>query len=111
MFNSLGQKEISLIFDLLLDDLNKRLSGKGMAMMVSPKLKRWLIERGYDSKNGARPLRRTIQNELERVVADQIISGKLRRGDIVRADLKGDKIVLVQQSEHASSRRSTAKVS
>ena len=111
MFNSLGQKEISLIFDLLLDDLNKRLSGKGMAMMVSPKLKRWLIERGYDSKMGARPLRRTIQNELERVVADQIISGKLRRGDIVRADLKGDKIVLVQQSEHASSRRSTAKVS
>ena len=111
MFNSLGQKEISLIFDLLLDDLNKRLSGKGMAMMVSPKLKRWLIERGYDSKMGARPLRRTIQNELERVVADQIISGKLRRGDIVRADLKGDKVVLVQQSEHASSRRSTAKVS
>ena len=111
MFNSLGQKEISLIFDLLLDDLNKRLSGKGMAMIVSPKLKRWLIERGYDSKMGARPLRRTIQNELERVVADQIISGKLRRGDIVRADLKGEKIVLVQQSEHASSRRSTAKVS
>ena len=111
MFNSLGQKEISLIFDLLLDDLNKRLSGKGMAMMVSPKLKRWLIERGYDSKMGARPLRRTIQNELERVVADQIISGKLRRGDIVRADLKGDKVVLVQQSERASSRRSTVKVS
>ena len=111
MFNSLGQKEISLIFDLLLDDLNKRLSGKGMAMMVSPKLKRWLIERGYDSKMGARPLRRTIQNELERVVADQIIGGKLRRGDIVRADLKGDKVVLVQQSERASSRRSTVKVS
>ena len=83
----------------------------GMAMMVSPKLKRWLIERGYDSKNGARPLRRTIQNELERVVADQIINGKLRRGDIVRADLKGDKVVLVQQSERASSRRSTVKVS
>ena len=111
MFNSLGQKEISLIFDLLLDDLNKRLSGKGMAMMVSPKLKRLLIERGYDSKMGARPLRRTIQNELERVVADQIIGGKLRRGDIVRADLKGDKVVLVQQSERASSRRSTVKVS
>lgn len=111
MFNSLGQKEMSLIFDLLLDDLNKRLSGKGMAMMVSPKLKRWLIERGYDSKMGARPLRRTIQNELERVVADQIIGGKLRRGDIVRADLKGDKVVLVQQSERASSRRSTVKVS
>ena len=111
MFNSLEQKEIRLIFDLLLDDLNKRLSGKGMAMMVSPKLKRWLIERGYGSKNGARPLRRTIQNELERVVADQIISGKLRRGDIVRADLKGDKVVLVQQSERASSRRSTVKVS
>ena len=111
MFNSLGQKEISLIFDLLLDDLNKRLSGKGMAMMVSPKLKRWLIERGYDSKMGARPLRRTIQNELERAVADQIIGGKLRRGDIVRADLKGDKVVLVQQSERASSRRSTVKVS
>ena len=111
MFNSLGQKEISPIFDLLLDDLNKRLSGKGMAMMVSPKLKRWLIERGYDSKMGARPLRRTIQNELERVVADQIIGGKLRRGDIVRADLKGNKVVLVQQSERASSRRPTVKVS
>lgn len=108
LFSSLGGKELRAILDIMIDKLSQQLTNRGIGLTLSPRLKRWLIERGSDSKYGARPLRRTIQDDLEKVIADQIISGKIRRGDIVRADLRGDTVVLIPQEEarSSSSRRS-----
>ena len=108
LFSSLGGKELRAILDIMIDKLSQQLINRGIGLTLSPRLKRWLIERGSDSKYGARPLRRTIQDDLEKVIADQIISGKIRRGDIVRADLRGDTVVLIPQEEarSSSSRRS-----
>ena len=107
MFNSLGQKEVGSIFDLLTTDLNQRLTNKGIALLITPRLKRHLVEQGYDDKYGARPLRRVIQNELERPIADQIIAGQIKRGDIVRADWKSGAVVLTTKSQSEAVRRRT----
>ena len=109
LFNSLGDKEISAIFDLAMSNLNERLAGQGVALLITPKLKKWLINKGSDSRYGARPLRRTIQDELERVVADQMIAGKIRRGDVVKADLKSGKVELIQQTEPSGSKAKVTK--
>ena len=107
MFNSLGQKEVGSIFDLLTTDLNQRLTNKGIALLITPRLKRHLVEQGYDDKYGARPLRRVIQNELERPIADQIIAGQIKRGDIVRADWKAGAVALTTKSQSGAVRRRT----
>ena len=46
LFNSLGDKEISAIFDLAMSNLNERLAGQGVALLITPKLKKWLINKG-----------------------------------------------------------------
>lgn len=105
MFNSLGQKEVGAIFDLLTTELNQRLASRGIALLITPRLKRHLTQQGYDEKYGARPLRRVIQNELERPIADQIIAGQIKQGDVVRADLKGGVVVLSTKAAADTTRR------
>lgn len=105
LFNSLGNKELSAIFDLAIGDLNQRLADKGVALLISPKLKKWLIQQGSDTKYGARPLRRALQDNLERVIAEQLIAGKIRAGDVIKADLVAGKVVLAQQAEQSTSHR------
>ena len=56
-------------------------------------VKELLIEKGYDEKYGARPLRRTIQNHLEDKMAEEILDGHIKSGDKVKADRDGDEIV------------------
>ena len=110
MFNSLGQKEVGSIFDLLTTDLNQRLTNKGIALLITPRLKRHLVEQGYDDKYGARPLRRVIQNELERPIAIKLLLVRSARrycagGLEKRCGSSNDKITV-----RAVRRRTTTKV-
>lgn len=98
-FDSLTRAEIGKIFDLLIDDLNQRLAAKGVAVVVAPAAKKQLIAKGYEPKFGARPLRREIQNELEDLIAEEMISRKISRGDVVRADCRDGKITLEKVKE------------
>ena len=61
---------------------------------MDPSAKKWLIERGFDAKNGARPLRRTIEDRLEHKIAEGILSGEFERGMQLEADVKADEIVM-----------------
>lgn len=99
MFNSLSDREMGQILEIMLEQLNDRLMDRGVVLTVSAKLKHWLAKKGYDRRYGARPLRRVLQDELERVIADQLIVGKIKRGDIIKADLRNDQIVITQQTE------------
>ena len=105
MFNSLSQKEVGAIFDLLTTELNQRLASRGIAPLITPRLKRHLTRQRKKKKYGARPLRRVIQNELERPIADQIIAGQIKQGDVVRADLKGGVVVLSTKAAVDTTRR------
>jgi len=74
--------------------LRKRLATKHLGIKITDKAKAWLIDVGYDPKNGARPLRRAIEDHVESLVSDAIISEKLKAGDIIKIDLKDKKLTL-----------------
>ena len=93
-FRALTRKEVSKIFDRIIDDLRERLVKKGIALVVKPSAKRLLIDHGYDKLNGARPLRRVIEDELEHDIAEGVINGEYEKGAVVTASAKRGKVVL-----------------
>lgn len=91
-FRALTPKEVSKIFDNLIDELQERLVQKGLSITIKPTAKRALIQKGYDEKFGARPLRRAIQDELEHPLAEGILDEKYERGSILTVTARGGKI-------------------
>jgi len=87
VFHPLTEKQVSQIFDIMLDDLRKRVLTKGIGLRVSDKAKNYVIKIGYDPKNGARPLRRAIEDNFEALISDELLTGKLKKGDIINIDL------------------------
>lgn len=87
VFHSLTEKQVEQIFDTMLDDLKKRLASKSLGLKITPAVKSWLIKQGYDPKNGARPLRRAIEDYLETLISDAIIKDELKKGDIINIDI------------------------
>ena len=97
VFHELTRKDVEKIFDNLMNDLKKRLATKGIGLKVDEKAKNYLIEEGYDPKNGARPLRRKIEEEVESLLSEEIIAGNLKKGDIPTLKLAGKKLKLVKE--------------
>ncbi|MDR2376146.1 MAG: ATP-dependent chaperone ClpB [Treponema sp.] len=86
IFKRLGREEIRKIVDIQISRLVRRLLERRIALSLSPAARELLAERGYDPLFGARPLKRTIQGELENPLAKAIIAGKIVEGDRVTAD-------------------------
>ena len=97
VFHALTRKNVEKIFDNLMNDLKKRLATKGIGLKVSEEAKNYLIEKGYDPKNGARPLRRKIEEEVESLLSEEIIAEKLKKGDIPTLKLVNKKLKLVKE--------------
>jgi len=91
-FRALTRKEIGKIFDNLINELQERLIHKGIHLVIQPTAKRLLIEKGYDEKFGARPLRRAIQDLLEHKIADGILSGEYEKGSVLTITAKNGEI-------------------
>lgn len=101
VFHALTKPEVGKIFDLLVDDIRRRLQRKGFGLVVEPRAKRWLIDKGYDEKNGVRPLRRVLQNEVEHAIAEGLLDERWQTGDILVVTLKKDTIVIGATHETA----------
>ncbi|MCA9346549.1 ATP-dependent Clp protease ATP-binding subunit [Candidatus Saccharibacteria bacterium] len=99
VFKPLSKTDTVKIVDLLINELNSRLVRKGVAVELTKNAKELLVEKGYDDKNGARPLRRLIQDEIEDVIADKLISSELTKGDILNIDTKASKLVFKNKKE------------
>lgn len=97
VFHALTRENVEKIFDNLIDDLRKRLATKGIGIKIDKKAKDYLIENGYDPKNGARPLRREIEDKVESLLSEEIIAGNLVKGDIPVLKLSGKKLKLVKE--------------
>ena len=96
VFHALTKKDVEKIFDNLIDDLKKRIATKGIGLKVSPEAKEYLISEGYDPKNGARPLRRCIEDKVESLLSEGIISEQFVKGDIPELKLVKGELKLVK---------------
>ena len=90
VFHQLSPEEIITIVDLMLAKLDERLRDKDMGLEMTPAAKHLLASKGYDPVLGARPLRRTIQREIEDVLSEKILFGEVRPGQIVLVDAVGE---------------------
>ncbi len=93
-FRALTRSEIRKILTRLLDDVRNRLVTQGIGLDVSPAAKRWLIDRGFDARHGARPLRRAIEDNIEHMVAEAILDGRLERGATAKIDVAHKELTL-----------------
>ncbi len=93
VFHSLKKEHIGKIIDIMLDESKKQLEEKDMTFIIRESAKNFLIEKGYDEKYGARPLRRTIQRELEDPLANEILKGVFKKGSKITVNYRDKKIV------------------
>jgi ATP-dependent Clp protease ATP-binding subunit ClpB len=84
IFHPLGKEELTSIVDILLRHVERRLADKGYSLEVSPEARAYLAEVGYHPDFGARPLKRTIQRELEDPLALKILAGEFHEGDHIQ---------------------------
>jgi ATP-dependent Clp protease ATP-binding subunit ClpA len=92
-FNQLSPEVMWLVVDKFVREVETQLREKKVRIELSEAARRWLGERGYDPKFGARPLGRVIQTELKDKLADEILFGKLAKGGLARVDVADDTLV------------------
>ncbi len=90
VFHQLTETEIVQIVDLMIANLEKRLEEQDMAIELTPAAKALLAHRGYDTSLGARPLRRTIQRDIEDPLSEKMLFGDMNPGSIVLVDVATD---------------------
>ena len=90
VFHQLTEAEIVQIVDLMIAQLDERLRAKDMGIELTVSAKALLAKRGYDPVLGARPLRRTIQRELEDVLSEKMLFGDLKAGEIILVDVSDE---------------------
>ena len=95
VFHQLSESEIIQIVDLMIAGLDERLRAQDMTIELTTEAKALLAKRGYDPLLGARPLRRTIQREIEDVLSEKILFGDVKPGEITLVDvtISGDEEV------------------
>jgi len=94
LFKPLTLDEITVIVDLLLVDLNKRLADRRVTVTLDPKAREWAALKGYDPVFGARPLKRFLQRQVETKLARALISGAISEGQTVTFSVKDDDLVM-----------------
>jgi ATP-dependent Clp protease ATP-binding subunit ClpC len=107
IFNSLEQKDIRKIVDIELKDLILRIQKLGYEIEISEDAKDFLSVEGFDSKYGARPLKRAIQKHVEDLIAGHVVNNSLKEGDLITVncikDVKALELKISQKSEASSS--------
>ena len=92
VFNSLASQDIEKIATLMLRDVQSRIEGLGIKIEFDPSVPALLAKEGFDPIYGARPLRRAIVRMVEDIFSTEMLEGKFRSGDFVRAVAKDNKI-------------------
>ena len=104
IFKSLGKEDMHEIVDLELKSVSDRLRERDLVFEFSEEAKSFLIENGYDEKYGARPLRRAVEKHLEDSLAEAILSGEIKPGELIKVTLAEDeKSLRFEQDQPVSS--------
>ncbi len=93
VFRSLTKTDLRRIIDLELEPIGRRLKDKGIELRVSPEAKDYLLDSGYNPDFGARPLRRTLEREVEDVLSESLLRGEFKGKDVLEVRLSGKKLL------------------
>ena len=99
VFRGLTRKDIFRIIDLQIDELKKRLQKHGVGVQLTSGAKQYLLEHGYDAKNGVRPLRRLIQDTIEDQLALDLLEEKYAKGNIIHIGTRDNELVYATATE------------
>ncbi|MCJ7520714.1 MAG: AAA family ATPase, partial [Dehalococcoidia bacterium] len=86
IFQPLSEDQIRQIVDLMIKEVQARIEDRKISVVLTEEAKSWLAEKGFDPMFGARPLRRTIQREVENPLSNKILLGEFKEGDTVIVD-------------------------
>ncbi len=98
VFRQLTKNEVKDIAEIMLREVFSRISEKGIKLSVTDAFKERLVEEGYNPSYGARPLRRAVMRLLEDSLAEEVLSGRIKDGDIALVDIDENKKVTVKIS-------------
>lgn len=103
VFAALTKKEITEIVEIQLSEVAGRLVDRNIKMIISPEVKKFIVDQGFDPMLGARPLRRAIQRLVEDGMAEEFLKGKFTDGDTIELALVDEAIVFTKvEQEHAA---------
>ena len=97
VFRSLTKEELVQIADLMIAEVQKEAEERKVTFEVTAAAKDYLISKGYDEKNGARPLRRVIQKQIEDELAERYLAGKLTPGTHVLFDFENGEMKIFEK--------------
>ncbi|MDB5165673.1 MAG: clp protease binding subunit [Candidatus Saccharibacteria bacterium] len=98
-FQPLGKSELLQVVDLILKGVNKTLATQKVSVTVSQDAKLFLVEKGYDPRLGARPMRRVVQRAVENTVATQMLQGRASAGSTIEISLEQVQQILGTESQ------------
>jgi ATP-dependent Clp protease ATP-binding subunit ClpC len=98
VFRSLEKDDIAKIVKLEVNKIEERLKEKQIEIVLDKKAYDFLIEKGYDSKYGARPLRQAVEKHIEDPLADHLLEGTFKEGDSIKITMKDDKLRFSKKS-------------
>lgn len=99
VFRALTKKDIFRIIDLQISELASRLQKQGIGVQLTTSAKQYLLDNGYDAKNGVRPLRRLIQDTVEDHIAVALLENKYEKGTIVQVGSKNGQLTYTASTE------------
>ncbi|KAH7388769.1 heat shock protein 78 [Pyrenochaeta sp. MPI-SDFR-AT-0127] len=100
VFRRLSREALRDIVDIRLKELQQRLDDRRITLECPDDAKQWLCDQGYDPKFGARPLNRLIAREIGNGLADKLIRGEIRSGDVAKVTIKADGTGLTVAASH-----------
>ena len=92
VFDPLGKDELLRIVDIMLGEVEQRARENGVEIEADESAKKFILDKGYDPKYGARPLRRTIQRMVEDEISNRLLEGELSAGDRIKVSSDGEKL-------------------
>ncbi len=107
VFHSLSAEHIKEIVGLMLKDVAKRMKENEIEIEVTDAAKEVLAREGFDETYGARPLRRAIQRQVEDLLSEELLRGKISRGDRVIIDARDEKIIAYRAGEEPEKKEAT----
>lgn len=97
-FKPLSKDELRQIIDLLLKDIVTRITEKGAKLNITDVAKEVILEKGYDKKYGARPLKRALQKQLEDKLSQLSLTGQIKNGTVITADKGSDGLTVTAEN-------------